>query len=141
MKCFLCNSGGIYSCIICKSFLCNKCKEKHEKAEQHSFDILVMTLPSQITDKIAENLSTKIRITKECSTEIIAQTEALISQIKLQTLTKMYTKKQEYLKLLALLQYNNLRSEQTTQLQQEKTSCITTFQFLFFPKPSTTLNY
>jgi hypothetical protein len=108
MDCCFCGNSAIYSCVPCKTHFCEKHLRKHEKSNQHSFETLGTVIPSELAANIAENLSTKIRTTKDCSTEIIAQTKVFISQIKVQALTKMYTKKQEYLKLLILLQHNKI---------------------------------
>ena len=102
--CF-CGERAWYFCKACKLFLCEEHKKVHESSKKkiHVFEELwVQVAPQEITE-MAEDLSRKIKIVKECAEHIIIETNKLCDRILTlcaKTLKGLQQKEQEYANLV-----------------------------------------
>lgn len=107
-NCVVCEEISSYECTFCKQFLCKVHRiEHHQIQAEHKLEKIRTKLTAQNTKRLKKNLLSKILATKQCTNQIIQETECLIDRIQsmcIHAVNQIQAKEQHYLNLLKISQ-------------------------------------
>ena len=123
MKKCICGADASYLCRPCLVAVCKNHKVVHQerKNRDHTFETLKKHLSTQQIKKVAENLSSKIKVLIESKNQILKESSKILEKITsmcLQTLQKIKSKQQRYFHLFSLC-HKKLLTSKTMEIENE----------------------